>query len=76
MSKRPRHQNKHLEAVIRSSEKQGWTVTKRPRGYFKMKCPCDQGHVKTVHNSPSDPYYHRNLVAQLKRSTCWKEVTK
>lgn len=76
VARRPRHPDKDLEAVLRSAEKQDWTVTKRPRGYFKMKCPCDEGHAKTVHLSPSNPKYHLQLVNQLKRSTCWREVTR
>ncbi|MGP9725226.1 hypothetical protein ACT3SZ_14545 [Corynebacterium sp. AOP40-9SA-29] len=71
MTQRPRHPVKELEEVIRTAERQGWSVEKRK--YFKMKCPCPDKHMKTVHLTPSDPNYLRNLTGQLKRSTCWKE---
>jgi hypothetical protein len=72
MGPRPRHTDKDLERVLRSAERQGWRVTRRPNGYFKMYCPCDDLHMKTVHHSPSDPNYLRNLLGELHRKTCWK----
>ncbi len=38
-----------------------------------MKCPCPDMHLKTVHLTPSDPNYVRNLVGQLRRATCWED---
>lgn len=70
---RPRHPDKGLEAVLREAERQGWRV-ERGRRYYKMKCPCDDKHLKTVHISPSDPNYLRNLTGLLKRETCWEEA--
>jgi hypothetical protein len=37
-----------------------------------MWCLCPAKHMKTVHLTPSDPNYVRNLLGQLKRATCWK----
>jgi hypothetical protein len=58
---RPKHQNKELERVLREAEEKGWRVEKRPNRYFKMKCPCDQQHMKAVKLSPSNPYYEKQL---------------
>lgn len=69
---RPRHPKKELEAVLREAESQKWVVSKAKK-YFKMRCPCDEKHSKTVHLSPSDPNYLRNLIGHLLRTTCWKE---
>ena len=40
--------------------------------YFKMYCPCPEKHLKTVHCTPG-ANYKRNLLAELKRKTCWKD---
>ncbi|HEY5179600.1 MAG TPA: hypothetical protein VIJ07_07480 [Dermatophilaceae bacterium] len=71
MSPRPRHQDKELEQVLKIAEGQGWRV-ERGKAYFKMKCGCDAKHMKMMHATPSDPNYKRNLVAYLKRATCWR----
>lgn len=68
---RPKHPNRDLEALLSRMEDKGWTISKRPRGYYKAKCPCDDKHMKTVHVTPSNPNYQKNLEAQLRRSTCW-----
>jgi hypothetical protein len=68
---RPKHQVKELEAVLQEAEVKGWRVEKGKR-YFKMFCPLKCGeHRKTVHLSPSDRNYERNLKGQLRRATCW-----
>jgi hypothetical protein len=72
MSARPRHTIKELEAVLKEAEDKGWRVTKDMK-YFKMWCPCKDKHRKTVHLSPSDKNYERNLRAELGRRTCWTE---
>lgn len=66
---RPRHSIKELEGVLTEAEGKGWDVTKG-RKYYRMRCPCGN-HQKTVHLSPSDPNYKRNLVGWLKRTGCW-----
>lgn len=59
MPDRPRHQDKHLEALLRSMEAQGWKVT-RGKGYFIAKCPPPHARCfKTVKLTPSDPNYLR-----------------
>lgn len=70
MSPRPKHPKKELEKVLLAAEAQGWRVEKT-RKYYKMYCPCGE-HIKTVHLSPSDPNYQKNLLAELLRKTCWK----
>lgn len=70
---RPKHPDKHTEAeVLRAAERQGWRITKRPRGYFKMYCPCAEKHMKTVHLTPGRAYL-RDLKGELRRKTCWRE---
>lgn len=71
MGRRPRHQNKDIEQLLRSLERSGWRVNKGAK-YFKAYCGCDDKHLKTVKLTPSDPHYLKNLKMQLKRSTCWK----
>lgn len=73
MSTRPKHPDKKLERLLKEAEEQGWMVTKRPRGYFKMKCPkCPCGaHWTMVHLTPSQ-HYERNKRYWLVRETCWK----
>lgn len=71
MAGRPRHPRKELEALLREAEAKGWRVVK-PGKYFKMYCPCIDKHLETVHLTPSDPNYERNLRGLLGRETCWK----
>ncbi len=71
MPTRPRHPIKELEAVLEDAEDQGWRVWRGKR-YYMMRCPCGI-HQKTVHLSPSDPNYTRNLTGWLKRAGCWEE---
>jgi hypothetical protein len=47
-------------------------VTGGGNKYFKMYCPCADEHIKTVHLTPRGNY-HRNLLSQLRRRTCWGE---
>jgi hypothetical protein len=73
VSQRPRHPVKELESVLQEAEARGWRVTKKPKGYFKLWCPCEAKHRKTVHLTPSDPNYERNLRAWLRRQPCWTQ---
>jgi hypothetical protein len=68
---RPRHPRQDLEALLREAERKGWRVTRGTR-YYAMLCPCGQ-HRKTVHLTPSDPGYERNLRGLLRRATCWDD---
>ena len=69
---RPKHQDKDLEKVLKSAEAQGWRIERR-KGYYKLKCPCSERHLKTVSLTPSGANYLRNLVGQLNRATCWED---
>lgn len=68
---RPRHDDDELEAVLRSAETQHWKVQKG-RKYYKMHCSCPRKCKKMVHLTPKRNYT-RNLIGELKRSTCWEE---
>lgn len=72
MARRPRHPDKHLEAVLRAAERQEWRITKDKR-YYKMWCPCAGKHKKSVSITPSGANYKLNLLGELRRSTCWKD---
>lgn len=71
MAGRQRHQNGELEDVLLEAEQKGWRVTRGKR-YFMMWCPCVVKHKKTVRLTPSGRNYKRNLLGELKRSTCWE----
>jgi hypothetical protein len=65
--------DKDIESLLLSLKRQSWRVQPRTRtGYYKVYCPCG-AHLKTVHISPGDRRYLRNLMGWLKRSGCWKE---
>lgn len=68
---RKRHQDKEIEKTLRLAEGQGWRVEIPPKGYMKIKCPCEDKHYRTVHSTPSDSNYNRNLLGWLKRQSCW-----
>jgi hypothetical protein len=75
VSPRPKHPDKQLERLLfREAEEQGWVVTKRPRGYFKLKRPCGS-HFTMVHLTPSEQY-GRNKRQWLLRETCWKGASR
>ncbi|KJE24861.1 hypothetical protein FF36_00868 [Frankia torreyi] len=69
---RSRHPIKELEAFLRQAESQSWRVEKGKK-YFKIYCPCGE-HKHTVHLTPSDPRYEKNLRGHLKSRTCWEEA--
>lgn len=71
VARRAKHPLKELERVIREAEHKRWRVEKRPRGDFKLKCPCRAQHQKTIKINPSSPLYEQELRRQLSRSTCW-----
>jgi hypothetical protein len=70
---RPKHKVKELEAILQDAESESWRVT-RGKKYFKLWCTCSGKHRKTVHLSPSDPNYERNLRKWLERQPCWGET--
>ncbi|MGW5878477.1 hypothetical protein ACWFMI_18195 [Nocardiopsis terrae] len=69
---RPRHPDKDLESVLKGAEARGWRVERRKK-YYKMYCPCQDKHFKTVKLSPSGANYLKDLLGQLRRATCWEE---
>lgn len=70
-SKRPRHQNKELEAILVDAERQGWRVVRANK--FKMYCPCPEKHMATIALTPSGSNYAVNRRNALDRDTCWVE---
>lgn len=71
MGNNPRDPRKELEALLKEAEATGWRATKGKK-YFTIWCPCPDKHRVTVHLTPSDPNYERNLRAHLRRTTCWE----
>lgn len=69
---RPRHPNKKLEDLLSEAEANGWQATRGKR-YYKIRCKCGT-HQRTVHITPSDPNYERNLRHWLKRTGCWEDA--
>lgn len=71
--KRWKHQNKDLDAILRSAEKQGCRVVDAPKGRpFKVLCSCPDKHRATVHRTPSGSRYPDNKLAELRRWSCWR----
>ncbi len=69
---KPRRKFTEIAEVLVEARRQGWRVTRGKR-YYVLLCPCEAKHWKTVHLTPSDPNYVRNLVGQLRRATCWED---
>lgn len=58
--------------LVEDAERQEWRFDDTGR-YGKLKCPCSDQHLKTVHHSPSNPDYWKQTRRWLVRHTCWKE---
>jgi hypothetical protein len=58
--------------VLREAEGRGWRVERRKK-YYKMYCPCEAKHFKTVQITPSGANYLKDLLGQLRRATCWRD---
>ena len=71
MPSRPKHSTNEIESVLREAERKGWRIDGGGNSYFKMKCPCPNKHLKTVHLTPQQNYA-KNLRRYLKRQTCWE----
>ena len=71
--RRPRHPDKGIESLLREAEARGWTVIKRPRGYFKAYCVCDEKHQKWIHLTPSGTNYLKNQRKWFERQSCWED---
>ena len=70
--RRPRHQVRGLEAVLRMVESRNWRV-ERGKNYFKIRCPCPEKHMRWVHLTPSGTNYETDLRHWLRRCSCWGE---
>jgi hypothetical protein len=70
MSSSDRRERRKLQE---DANRQGWEFTDKGR-YGKLKCPCPERHIRlSVHHSPSNPNYWKELRAWLVRHTCWRE---
>lgn len=63
--------DKDVKEVVDEITAHGWIEVTGKR-YRKFRCPCGD-HRKTIHHSPSDPNYFRNLRAWFHRQSCWKD---
>jgi hypothetical protein len=52
------------------AEAHGWRV-ERGTKYYRLMCPCAERHARSVHLTPSDPNYRRNVLGWLRRCACW-----
>ncbi|CQD10571.1 hypothetical protein BN000_02181 [Mycobacterium europaeum] len=64
--------DKDVNAVVEEITAHDWVEVTGRKGYRKFRCPCGS-HQKTIHKSPSDPNYFRNLRGWFHRQSCWKE---
>jgi hypothetical protein len=69
------HHNKELQRLLMELHFAGWRI-KDPPKYYKALCPCPAGHMKTIHLTPSDPYYENKVRQYLKNHTCFRFVGK
>lgn len=65
----PTHQRKELEAVLGEFHEAGWTIEKRKK-YYRVFCPCGD-HMRSIHLTPSNPNYSKNVLKWLYRQTCY-----
>lgn len=65
----PKHPKKELEAVLGEFHEASWTIEKAKK-YYKVKCPCGD-HMRTIHLSPSNPNYAKDVMKWLPRQTCY-----
>jgi len=72
MPSRRRHPRKEIELVCREAERAGWRIVIPKKGYWKAYCPCPEEHKRSVHLTPSNPNYVRNLRAWFRRQPCWR----
>jgi len=72
MADRPRHNNKHIEAVLKYAESLGWRVKKASGGsahcWGKMFCPQNtrSGCKAAIYSTPRNPQNHaRHLRSEI-----------
>jgi hypothetical protein len=63
--------DKDIKDVVDEISRHGWTEV-AGKNYRKFRCPCGR-HMKTIHKSPSNPNYFKNLMAWFRRQECWQE---
>ena len=73
VSGRARHPRKELETLLRAAEVREWEVTYNSRGnYWRVRCTKCRKHQRSIHKSPSDPNYPKNVEMWFRRSQgCW-----
>lgn len=66
--------DKEIKDVVEQITAHGWSEVPG-KNYRKFRCRCG-AHTKTIHQSPSDPNYFRNLKGWFRRQDCWEEGEK
>jgi hypothetical protein len=69
-----KHSNKELQELLIELDDAGWFITRR-KGYYIVRCPDGCHSQKTVHLTPSNRYYGKNLRKFLVRNTCFGKQT-
>ena len=64
-----RHPKKELQALLGEFNDAGWKIIDPPK-YYKVRCPCGD-HQRTVHLSPSNPNYVKDVLGWLYRQPCY-----
>lgn len=67
------HGNDGYEKLLRSLERQQWKVVHSKSGHYKVYCPCDEEHRKTLPATPSSSRSLIKIITQLKNYTCWEK---
>lgn len=71
---RRRHPNKDIEKVLVEAEAHGWRFDTSGKVYWRALCSCgNRDHQRSVHLTPSDPNYPKNLAHWFRRM-CWKDT--
>lgn len=65
----PKHPDKDIQALLVELHEAGWRVEKG-KGYYMVKCGCALKHKKTIHLTPSDPYYLNKQRQYFRNHTC------
>jgi len=63
-----RHQKKEIEKLLREFDALGWRILDPPT-YYQVRCSCGL-HKRSIHLTPSDPNYVRNVRQWLERQNC------
>lgn len=67
------HPKKELQEVLLRFDDQGWRIDNPPK-YYKAYCPCSEKHKHTIHLSPSNPNYGKDLLRWLQRQPCYDKT--